>query len=490
MRSINIKSLLQANSSLKDIALEGYLNHYGIAIRSEEIDDLDCLVKSLQAQIESIEIFDKFYVGFKIPQISKEFDLLRFGKDYVINIELKKISTEERVKKQLMRNKYYLGFLGLQVYCFSYISELNKLYLLNNDDFLEEVEIEILAQLLCKQTINNLVNIDNLFDPSIYLVSPFNSTQKFLRDEYFLTLQQNEVKAKIMQLSGVNGLARFVSLTGSAGTGKTLLTYDIAKQLLNNQGRPLIIHCGNLNDGQEELIRNGWDIIPAKIHANYDLASYDLIVVDEAQRIYLKQLEDIVERVVQARSICIFSYDKSQTLSNSEETADASKRINSIDSINTFNLSEKIRTNKEISTFIKMLLNCKRNIKISRGSNIEISYFASTKDAKNYLESLDQDGWEVLRFTPSTYNTEPHNQYSDSSNKTSHEVMGQEFDSVAVAIDKNFSYNLDGELTYKARSYYKPTKMLFQNITRARKRLKLVIIDNEEILSRCIQILK
>jgi hypothetical protein len=43
--------------------------------------------------------------------LEKEFDLLLFGKDCIINIELKSISTEEKIFKQLERNKYYLSFI-------------------------------------------------------------------------------------------------------------------------------------------------------------------------------------------------------------------------------------------------------------------------------------------------------------------------------------------------------------------------------------------
>jgi len=54
----------------------------------------------------------------------------------------------------------------------------------------------------------------------------------------------------------------------------------------------------------------------------------------------------------------------------------------------------------------------------------------------------------------------------------------------------HFSYAEDGKLVYNGGAYYHPVKMLFQNITRARKRLNVVIIDNEVLLNRCISILR
>lgn len=490
MKNINILSLVQANNSLEQESFNSFLKFYGIEIKSAEIEDLKGLAKALYFLASNISIFDAFYVGYKIPQIGKEFDLLRFGKKDVINIELKKTCTEEKIKNQLIRNKYYLSFIGRQVYSFTFVSDVEELFFLNNNGDLEKVDFSFLEKLLSDQDIDRAEIVDDLFNPSDYLVSPFNSTHKFMSNEYFLTHQQEEVKNKIIQSLSLTKTAGFISVVGSAGTGKTLLVYDIAKELREIKKRLLIIHCGYLNNGQEVLKKYGWEIIPIKSYANYDLSKYDLIIIDEAQRIKPIQLDDMVGKIKLASGNCIFSYDKLQTLAKWEEASNIDAKINDIKPITTYKLSEKIRTNKEIATFIKMLFNNKRNLPLSNNGNIELNYFKSLEDAKGYLETLDGSGWEILRFTPSQYNKEHHEQYSDLFKKTSHQVIGQEFDGVAVTIDKYFSYDGSGELIYRGGAYYHPAKMLFQNITRARKRLNLVIIDNEELLNRCVSILQ
>lgn len=482
--------MVQANSSLKQESFNSFLKHYGIEIKSAEIEDLKVLANALYALENKISIFDAFYVGYKIPQIGKEFDLLRFGKKDIINIELKKTSTEEKIKNQLIRNKYYLSFIGRQVYSFTFVSDFEELFFLNNNGDLEKVDLSFLEKLISDQDIDRTEIVDDLFNPSDYLVSPFNATHKFIKNEYFLTHQQEEVKNKIIQSLSFTKSAGFISVVGSAGTGKTLLVYDIAKELREIKKKPLIIHCGYLNNGQEELKRYGWEIIPIKSYASYDLSKYDLIIIDEAQRIHPSQLDDMVGKIKLVSGNCIFSYDKLQTLATWEEIRNIDAKINDIKPITTYKLSEKIRTNKEIATFIKMLFNNKRNLTISNNGNIELNYFKSLEDAKGYLRTLDSSGWEVLRFTPSQYNKEHHEQYSELSKKTSHLVIGQEFDGVAVTIDKYFSYDGSGKLIYQGGAYYHPAKMLFQNITRARKKLNLIIIDNEELLNRCVSILQ
>lgn len=483
--------MVQARDSLKKSSFDLYLKHYGIEIKRAELEDLKSLVEALYDLKENIRIFDEFYLGYKIPQIGKEFDLLRFGKESVINVELKSTSTEEKIQKQLVRNKYYLSYIGKTIFNLCYVSDTKSIYFLEGDESIDIVEVDYLRKLLIDQKIESIENIDNLFNPSDYLVSSFNSTQKFLSGQYFLTNQQEDVKKRILNSLGIAKSANFISVVGGAGTGKTLLVYDLVKELRENRKRPLVIHCGYLNEGHEELKKRGWEIIPIKVYnATYDLSDYDVIVIDEAQRIYPDQLEKVVEATNRVNGNCIFSYDKLQTLAKREEVRDINGKINNITPLTTYRLSEKIRTNKEIATFIVMLFNSKRKLDLSNKSNIEVNYFKNMDDAKNYLGLLDCEEWEVLRFTPSLYNNEHHEKYSEISKKTSHKVIGQEFDGVAVTIDKYFSYGEGGELVYGGQAYYSPVKMLFQNITRARKRVNLVIIDNEELLDRCMHILQ
>jgi hypothetical protein len=251
----------------------------------------------------------------------------------------------------------------------------------------------------------------------------------------------------------------------------------------------LLIHCGQLNEGHYDLIKHGWNICPIKTYTSRDLTQIDAIIIDEAQRIRHDQFDDLVSRVILRRCICIFSFDKSQTLSRQETSNDIAAKIDAIESISCYKLSTKIRTNKEIADFTVLFFNNRNTAQVIKSENIQINYFDNLGDAKEYLDGLKYAGWEVLRFTPSLFNSEHHKKYYSSWFKNSHEVIGQEFDSVAIAVDNFFNYNDDGDLIYRGNVYYESAKMLYQNITRARKRLNMVIIDNQEVLHRCLSIL-
>lgn len=489
MKSINVLSLLQAYNSLGEHAYASFLEHYGIEIKDKEVDDLASLAENILCESDEKSVLNDFYISYKIPQIGKEFDLLRFGESSVINIELKSDSTEDKIKKQLIRNKYYLEYLDKQVYCLTYVSSKKTLYRLNSTGELKSTSFDYLNRILERQRVEALSDIDKLFNPSNYLVSPFNSTDKFLQGKYFLTSQQEDIKKKVLKdIDGAN-CGNFVSIQGSAGTGKTLLVYDIVKGL-KVHAKPLIIHCGVLNRGQVALNMNGWDIRPIRELRIINLPDYDAIFIDEAQRIYPRQLKEIIAEVDRLGVTCVFSYDKVQTLSATEEKYDIDAEINKIGALKTYKLSEKIRTNKEISNFIKALFNSKRNYEIEQSDNITFNYFEYVADAKDYTSTLNHEEWKVIRFTPSQYDREHHQLYSIVDFETSHGVIGQEFDGVAVVLDKFFSYRSDGKLHYQGAAYYDPTKMLFQNMTRTRKKLNLVIINNAAILHRCISVLR
>ena len=106
---------------------------------------------------------------------------------------------------------------------------------------------------------------------------------------------------------------------------------------------------------------------------------------------------------------------------------------------------------------------------------------------------IKSEGWKITNYTPSTVDTLPYEQHKiEEEADNAHRVIGQEFDNVVAVIDEYFYYR-NGRLStksYKKRPYYHPTKMLFQIVSRTRLRLCIVIINNQEILRRCLDILK
>lgn len=276
MKSINLLSLTQAHTSLAPNEYKSFREHYEIDIDDNELADIKIFVNEMFALLSFVNIFNDFYVGYKIQHISKEFDLLRFGSNYIVNIEIKNESTEEKIKKQLTRNKYYLHHINKVIHNYCFVASSKTLYQLSSSGALEIVTLESLVQLLTSQNLIKLDSPDILFNPSDYLVSPFNSTSKFLSGQYFLTSQQETIKEQITKTIARSS-SSVISLTGGAGTGKTLLTYDIVKSLMGSM-RTTVVHCGQLNEGHDFLINSGWNIVSIRNFRNYDLTNVDLVV--------------------------------------------------------------------------------------------------------------------------------------------------------------------------------------------------------------------
>ncbi|MGR5997848.1 hypothetical protein ACT7DF_23360 [Bacillus cereus] len=194
MKPINLLSLINAKETLEKTVFDSYTNNFNVQIKDAELVDLKSLAIELLSVFKSVSITEGFYIGYTINQIGKEFDLLRFGENTIINIELKKVNTGIKMKEQLIKNKYYLGFSGKEVLNFTYVASEKKVYFLNDNEDFTEVEISFLIEQLDKQKLIDIGNIHNYFNPSNYLVSPFNSTEDFLAGRYFLTEHQDNVK--------------------------------------------------------------------------------------------------------------------------------------------------------------------------------------------------------------------------------------------------------------------------------------------------------
>ncbi|WP_272688538.1 DNA/RNA helicase domain-containing protein [Providencia sp. PROV128] len=488
MKDINLISLTQAANTLSEAYFTRYYQYYGIEIKPDEVEVLKNFVKKLGYECVDKRIFNHFFVGYKIPQISKEFDLLRIGDNYIVNIELKRECTEEKIKKQLIQNHYYLKFLNEKIFNFTYELSTDSLYFLK-DDNLNVVDFKFLQGILLGQILSEIKNINSLFNPSNYLVSPFNSTDKFLDGQYFLTGQQSNIKRDVV--ARVNALSEehFTAVIGSAGTGKTLLVYDIANDLKSAGKRILIIHGGGLNPGQHYLNKQGWDIQPIKQIDNIDINYYDVIFIDEAQRMRVYQYINFIGKFRQSSCKCIFSYDKSQTLNHNEITNNIPDKISCLAGVVTYSLSEKIRTNKEVAAFIRGFFNNKKNDPVLNRGNVSFEYYDNISDMMFFMLDLKSKEWEILQFTPPLIGSSTHQRYLDDSNQKSHGVIGQEFDNVAVIVDPYFNYDKNGDLTYTGDSYYPANKMLFQNMTRTRNQLKILILNNPVILERCLTLL-
>ena len=85
-----------------------------------------------------------------------------------------------------------------------------------------------------------------------------------------------------------------------------------------------------------------------------------------------------------------------------------------------------------------------------------------------------------------TFDYEDYNIESESANQ----VIGQEFDDVVAVIDSHFYYDENDKLATKGRAdkVYSQRNMFYQIVTRTRKRLHILAIDNPDMMAHIIDI--
>lgn len=455
--------------------------------RHQEVLDVRCLINDIAVAEKKLE---GFLYGYVVPQLNKEFDLLKITSSSCLNVELKsEIVSAIRIKRQLEQNLHYLKLLNKQnLRSFVYISSAKTVYTLDANKELVEVSIAELSSVINTIGDSEEIDLDRFFVPSNILVSPLNSTQRFLRGDYLLTENQENIKKAVLAHIATNTDGRFAGITGGPGTGKTLLIYDIARELAKTK-KILVVHSGILCAGHHDLNKHldNVKIISAKELRLREIKDVDIVVVDEAHRLYTESLNKVERWVKRAKTICLFSYDAGQTLSSSEKRRHTAESIDFLCEKNLYKLTNKIRTNKELALFITCLRDLSKFRPEYTFPHVTIIYEPNKLKAIARAQQLSCEDYTYISFTASFYN--PELDYQKSRYNT-HNVIGQEFEGVCMVLDDNWFYLYDRLV---ARDHPNPdylfTQLLYQGLTRVRSKLALIICT-EHVLENILPLLK
>lgn len=455
--------------------------------RHQEILDINCLLHSIHLRNGKTE---GFLYGYVVPQLNKEFDLLKITDSACLNIELKSGEvSKEKIIRQLRQNIHYLKLLNkTTLRSFLFVSSAKAVYTLDDVGNLIRVSIEDLENAINIMGAAEFIELDNVFCPSNTLVSPLNSTDRFLRADYLLTEHQENIKKDVLAYVETNTQGRFAGITGGPGTGKTLLIYDIARELAKTR-KILMVHSGILCDGHYALnaVLQNIKIISAKELRLREIKDVDIVIVDEAHRLYTDSLEKVERWVKRAKTICLFSYDAGQTLSSSEKRRHTAESIDALCGSNLYKLKNKIRTNKELALFITCLRDLTKYRDEYMFPNVNVVYEPDKKKALERAKSFEQQEYTYISFTASFYNPELDYQKSE---YNTHNVIGQEFEGVCMILDYNWYYD-NGQL--KGREHPNPDylfeQLLYQGLTRVRSKLALVVCS-DAVLAQILPLLK
>lgn len=481
---------------------------------------------------------DGFFFSYQIPHIGKEFDLLKIGERTVLNIELKSEAVpEEQIRRQLLRNRYYLSHLDRKVRLFTVVTDTMTCWRLDmpkgrtlgnmpaskTDGDLVQTDIaEIAAAVKELGSSPYVEDIDALFRASDYLISPMETPERFIRGEYFLTQAQERVKDLIFAALSQDPQSAetenaqpadgptFLHITGKPGTGKTLLLYDIAKTL-SEVGRTLLVHCGALQDGQRRISKEMpmLDIIAAEVLADgaEELDGYRFVLADESHRMAPLVFDKLCAAVRENGQVCIFSSDPEQIYSAAERESDIAGRIRKLPLAGEYELSEKIRANKELLAFILSLKDrTYEPPEPERYDHVELCYAADPAEAQQLLALYRGKGYTFINYSVSRphgtqpggapLNTEatgadnPYAAYEE--DFAADQIIGREFDDVVMLLDSSFYYDEAGKLqgTGALEPDYLYPNLFYHGVTRVRERLALIVVGAPELFAEITKIVR
>ena len=447
--------------------------------KEQEFESLSSFMGKCYRSGLSEEGFRGFAYSYSIPRISKEFDLLKIGNDAVLDIELKsKAIPIEEIEEQLRQNRYYLSFLGRQTSLLCFCAEDGGLLTLRGEGLVEMDWDDAVKLIESVVPVGPETDYDLLFEPRNYLVSPIMEPDRFLNGEYFLTSQQEDVKKIVLGYLDEEGSGGHI-VTGDAGTGKTLLLYDIAKAMaLRTEMPAAIFHGAGLSDYHRTFNNKCAEIrvLPPNLLGLVDVTRYCFVGFDEAHRMYPEQFTRTIRQINDAEVPYLVMLDSKQRMSATEEARDieaiAAKLVPSERQL--FNLTNKFRTNKNVANFVSCMFNGARGGGFT-SEGISVEFVPKEESLEPLVKRYEAQGYTYIAMSESMYVRSSLNEYHYAGCPNTHGVIGLEFDSVVMIVPEYVMFDgknlCDG---LHPNPDYLPTKLLYQGLTRARDRIALL----------------
>lgn len=361
-------------------------------------------------------------LGEKIPQINKEFDLIRFQNKKIIDIELKRStnfeSEKRKFKNQAKKNQFYLNQFNrtVNVYYFIYnsVTKNEKFYFYNSlEDMFQEIDFSNITSELSNKFNESGIS---LHGSSKFLVNPFSSPDKFIQEEYLLSSEQE----KIFDLIS-NGKSMLID--APAGTGKSLIALHVARHFKNHV---YTIANATISDDKHQAFLKFKDInikhVPIRELSNcLNFPYIELVIIDEAQRLEYDTRQCLINWFLsdEAHQLVMF-YDHNQALM-SKDFASQENIKNQFESLKRKpmfkSLTQTVRSNLTIANYVDQKFGHniierpvdKVNLFFQDISGLFRKIEIKRKKLSSKIEKLKQENPDIMYYVVDTFKKLPTN---------------------------------------------------------------------------------
>ena len=294
----------------------------------------------------------------------------------------------------------------------------------------------------------------------------------------------------------------FYTIEGRAGTGKSIVGFELARRLTEKSYKVAYFFMGKNTEIYSEfedfdfnvfslepyysekrgIIKNRFE----KIYTE----EFDVLIIDESQRLTKKQINRIKKLIQDDKenSHCIFLLDEEQNMDSLEKGKQIAREIIEL-SDTRMKLKVPLRFDSNMECFISLLFKKNRRNGDSRKANVDIIKFPNYSAEIEYVNYLTKK----QNFTPLL----PLHKVITSSRKiykgkNGFEIIGQEFENVVVILDYQFSFSKDNGLELNDFSPYDRKydiiQLYYEIITRVKNNLKIIVVNNDELYNNLVHL--
>lgn len=454
---INLNNLI--GKDINDI--KDYLRFNGI--NKFDKNDIESLLKISQ----EINSKNGFNVSYNIERLDKEFDLIKYGNDTLVNIELKLSSRDisQCENNYKILKKYYNKEI-IHVFCY----EENKNKLLKYND-----ELKVFDEVSFKE-LNNILDIivkPRIININFNVSSVYINPDYYLKNNYSLSSGQQTTKDKI-----INSSEKMILVSGRAGTGKTLLALDLYNYYINSNNTVIYLAPFKVNNLVSSELKKRVKMTTVKSFLEFACEDkYDIAIIDEAQRLKKEDIKGLNKKI---KDKIIMLGDINQAIDYEQGFKEEYEKKNCVK----FNIKQIIRTDDTFDYFARKMLNKSTQgiknkkidlskIKIYMSDDVSIpslSEYTYLEPAQSiiYTSCLDKCEKRTCKLISDTCST----------NKTTYDVIGQEYSKVVIHFCEGYFINAENKICGRPSICYGYLEnQIYTIITRTVDELIIIVDD-------------